>query len=410
MKITAEEMKKYARLLLGAAAVKPGNCLMIQAEPVQWEFVNVLTREAYSAGIKYVHTEIQHKKQIKNRIENSNEDHLDFVPGFYGEMYKELIKDKWSLISIFGEEEPDLLKGSDSARIARLTKSISKMRKPLLKAIQNNELTWLVAAYPTPGWAGKVLGTEPSQTAKEKLWEILVPILRMEKNDPLEDWTSYTEVLKKRSEKLTLLKLRELRFTGPGTDLTVHLSPKAVWAGGPDYARDGRRFMPNIPTQEVYTLPDYRKTTGTVKLTMPVKIMQEMVIGGSLTFENGKVTAFSAEEGEEALGKYLELDESVKYIGEVALVDSGSPIFRSGKVFYSTLFDENAASHIALGSAYPTCLEGGESMSEEELKQEGANVSPHHTDIMIGSPEIEVTGITRDGKTVPIISSGSFMV
>lgn len=403
-------MRKYARLLLGAAAVEPGNCLMIRAEPVQWEFVNVLTQEAYSAGIKYVHTELQHKGQIKKRIEHSQENYLDFLPRFYGEMYRELIEDKWSLISIFGEEEPDLLRGSDPARIARLTKSASKLRKPLLKAIQNNELTWLVAGFPTPGWAGKVFGTEPSQNAGEKLWETLIPILHMENDDPLEDWVRYTEELKKRSEKLTLLKLQELRFTGPGTELSVHLPPKAIWAGGPDYARDGRRFMPNIPTQEVYTAPDYRKTTGTVRLTMPVRIMEEMVIGGSLTFEAGKVTSFSAEEGEEALRKYLELDESVKYIGEVALVDSASPIYRSGKVFYSTLFDENAASHLALGSAYPTCLEGGETMSEEELKQEGANVSPHHTDIMIGSPEIEVTGVTRDGEKVPIITSGSFMI
>ncbi len=410
MAINKRQMTKYAKLMLGAAALHEGDCLFIRAEPVHWDFINILTEEAYRAGAKYVHTESQHKGQLQKRIQNSSPEDLDYLPEFHRKRYEEIIRDKWTLISVFGEENPDLLKGLDPGKVARITKAVSEQRKPFLKAIQNNELSWLVAAFPTPRWAAKVLETDPSEAARDELWDILIPILHLEKDDPLTDWTNYTELLKERSNKLNKLRLRRLHFKGPGTDLSIHIPEKALWAGGPDYAQDGRRFMPNIPTQEVYTLPDFRKTEGTVKLTMPVRIMEEMVRGGTLTFREGKATAFDADEGKEALKRYLELDDSVRYIGEIALVDSNSPIYQSGKVFYSTLLDENAACHIALGSAYPSCLEGGSEMSEDELSRNGANVSPHHTDIMIGSPDVNVTGTTREGKEIPLIREGAFKI
>ena len=213
-----------------------------------------------------------------------------------------------------------------------------------------------------------------------------------------------------RADKLNSLRLDRIRFEGPGTDLTIGLMRGSRWQGGPSKTSGGRIFEPNIPTEEIFTSPDYRRTDGRVAFTCPVFVptVGKTVEGGWLRFKDGKVVEYGADKGKDVLDVYMSMDDGASYLGEVALVDSASPIFQARRVFYNILFDENASCHIALGSAYPGCVQGGATMSQDQLKEAGSNASSVHTDFMIGSPEVDVTGIALDGKEVPIIRKGMF--
>jgi len=228
--------------------------------------------------------------------------------------------------------------------------------------------------------------------------------------DPAGFWISHGAELAERAARLNRMRLDSVRFKGPGTDFEVGLAELSEWHGGPDTTRDGRVFCPNVPTEEVFTTPDCRRANGRVAFTRPVlvPIVGKIVEGGWLEFKDGKVVDHGARSGKDVLDTYLNIDEGTGSLGELALVDATSPVFLADRIFYNILFDENAACHIALGSAYAKCLRGGESMSEKELSAAGANSSSAHTDFMIGAPNVDVTGMTREGKEVEIISSGRF--
>ena len=256
------------------------------------------------------------------------------------------------------------------------------------------------------------MGMNAGPEAVDALWQVLIPILRLDHPDPAAFWVDHGDLLAARADKLNSLHLDALRFTGPGTDLTIGLMEGSIWHGGPDKTTTGRRFSPNIPTEEVFTSPDFRRTQGQVAFTCPVFVpsVGKIIENGWLRFEKGQVVEYGALAGKDVLDVYLGMDEGAKYLGEVALVDSSSPIFASKRTFYNILFDENAACHIALGSAYPGCLKGGSSMNEGQLKSAGANTSAVHTDFMIGGPEVQVTGLTRDGRSIPLIEEGLFTI
>ncbi|MFP4408417.1 MAG: aminopeptidase, partial [Spirochaetaceae bacterium] len=219
-----------------------------------------------------------------------------------------------------------------------------------------------------------------------------------------------SKTLQKRGALLTGLELRAVRFAGEGTELTVGIPDRAIWVGGGSRTPEGVEFMANLPTEEVFTAPDFRKTEGIVRATRPVTVLGDLVEEAVFTFERGKVVHATASRGEETLKRFLDMDEGSRYLGEVALVDSSSPIFQSGYTFYNTLLDENAACHIALGSAYPDTIEGGLEMSAGELQTAGLNKSLQHTDFMIGSESVDVVGIRRDGGEVEIMRNGDFVL
>ena len=413
MEKTMTFLEKYANVILTSLNLQEGQNLLVRTEPVHWKFASIIAAEAYKRGARYVRVDSNDKENpllYKARVENSRDKYLDYVPAFRIETQRLLVEENWALVALKGTEDPDFLSTLDPARNTKAGKAVAEAGKPFREAIQNHRIQWIVAFAPTEILAGKIMNIPPTLEAIDKLWEILIPILHLDEEDPSAAWVRSGKTLKRRASALNGLKLKEVYFKGPGTDLKIGLSQKAIWEGGSSVTAKGIEFSPNIPTEEVFTAPDFRTTEGRVKITRPVLVpaIGKMIEGAWLEFKEGKLINYGAESGKDVLDQYLAIDPAAAYLGELALVDSNSPIFKSGKTFYNILFDENASCHIALGSAYPDCYEGGSNMSEEELMANGINVSNLHTDFMIGSPDVDVTAKTWDGEMIDIIIDGEF--
>lgn len=406
--MTTEAARAYADLILDAVNLQPAQCLRVKAEPGHWPFVTVLAERAYGRGARFVRVEADHAMLTRARIEHSSEEHLAYVPRYRREVNNVMLEESWALVSIKSPDDPDALAGVDAGRNSAIQKAIFEADYPFRRAVQAAKVRWTVVAVPTDDWAAKVLGKPAGPSTTEELWEVMRPILRLDRPDPQEAWEAHRAALLARREELDALDIDRVRFVGPGTDLTVGLTERSIWIGGVERSPDGLPFMPNVPTEEVFTTPDFRRTTGRVTATRPVQIFGSIVEGVRLRFEEGRVVEFGATSGEDVLARYFEVDERARYLGELALVDSNSTIYRSGLVFYNTLFDENAACHIALGSSYPTCLRDGDSLSPEHYREVGGNIATLHCDLMIGSPQVSVTATRRDGGEAQIISAGSF--
>ena len=408
-------LEKYAQVIIEMVNLQEGQNLLVRTEPVHWRFAAVIAAEAYKRGAKYVRVdsnEVENPYLYKARVENSREEYLTYVPKFRTDMYKTMLEEKWALIALKGEEDPDSLTGLDPKKNSTIAKAVAEAKRPFSKEVQNNAIQWLVVFAPSRKAAVKIMKIDDPDKALEKLWEVLTPILRLDSDNPAALWKKNSRELKRRAEVLNSMKIKTIRFLGPGTDLKIGLNKKAVWKGGSSVAANGVEFSPNIPTEEIFTTPDFRTATGRVAVTRPVlvPVLGKIMEGAWMEFKEGKVIDFGAEQGKDVLEEYFSMDPAARYLGEVALVDSNSPIFRSGIVFYNILFDENASCHIALGAAYPECIEGGGNMSEEELKTEGANISNLHTDFMIGSPDVDVTAETYSGEKVELIKKGFFVI
>jgi aminopeptidase len=418
-----DDITAYAELIVSMVNIDSGRNLEIRGEPVHWDLMTEIAGAAYRRGARYVRGQSVHPGLHRARIENSAEEYLDYVPRQVTANDDIIMEEGWALVAIKSPEDPDFFADVDVERNARLGKAIQQATMPLRRALQADRFPWLVVANPTDGWARKVLGDAgaagysaatgalPADSdAREALWQIMRPVLRLDRDDPVAAWREHSRRLKRRAAVLDELSVEWLHFQGPGTDLWVGVPEKAIWVGGPARTPGGLEFLPNMPTEEVFTTPDYRRTTGRVAVTRPVTVMNKVVDGAWFEFADGKVVGYGADTNEEVIGRYLEMDEGAAYAGEIALVDSGSPIFQSGRVFYNILFDENATCHIALGGAYPGCIEGGEELSDEELPSIGANVSFVHTDFMIGSEEIRVTARGYDGRETAVIRDGRFVI
>lgn len=408
-------LENYADVLLAAVNLQEGQNLLVRAEPIHQGFAAIIAGQAYKKGARYVrfdNNEIENPFMYKARLEHSKEEYLDYVPKTRLDSTGTMIDENWALIAIKSPEDPDFLAELDQSRNARAARAIATAMKPYSSRISNNEIAWLVAFYPTEKLAARIMDMAAGPEAVEALWKILIPILRLDHDDPARFWVEHGDRLASRAEKLNTLRLKTISFKGPGTDLTIGLMDCSLWQGGPSTTKGGIRFSPNIPTEEVFTSPDYRTANGRVAFTCPVFVptIGKTVEGGWLQFKDGKVIDYGASKGKDVLDVYLSMDEGAKFLGEVALVDTSSPIFLSKKTFFNILFDENASCHIALGSAYPGCMRGGNSMNEKQLHDAGANTSSVHTDFMIGSPEVEVSGLTHDGRTIPIITKGKFTI
>jgi aminopeptidase len=408
-------LTKYANALLTAVNLREGQNLLVRGEPVHARFAGLLAREAYRRGARYVrfdNNESENPYTYAARVEHSREEFLSYVPEFRIEFLRRAIEERWALIAIRTPEDPDFLSDLDPARNAAVVKATATAMADLQRRISANEIAWLVAFMPTEKLAGRIMGMEPGTAAVEALWNVLIPILKLDAPDPSAAWVAHCDTLAARAETLNALALSEVRFVGPGTDLRIGLAERSRWRGGPDTTKDGRRFSPNIPTEEVFTSPDCRIAEGEVRFTRPVLLpsIGKIVEGGRLVIKGGVAVEWDASSGKDALDTYFAIDPGARRLGEVALVDGSSAIFKADKVFYNILFDENASCHIALGSAYPSCYEGGDAAGKEELAAIGANESSVHTDFMIGGPEVSVIGTKRAGGEVVIIEKGEFKI
>jgi aminopeptidase len=401
-------LRAYARLLLQTGLnLQRGQKLDIGWELPQRDFVDLVAEEAYNLGAAYVNLRLNTPSLTRRRALNSRPEHLDFVPGWLSAYWDEIVRDDWAVLALVGAEDPDVLEGVPSSSLGRIQSALSGRRGAYLEAQVKSMFCWNVAAVPTDGWARQVLGPQASAA---DLWAVLVPILGLDEPDPAASWKHRIAVLNRRCTELGRLNIDRLHFTGPGTDLTVGLMAASRWRGGDEQAANGRRFAPNLPTEEAFTTPDWRRTEGVVACTRPVEVMGASVEGARFTFREGRVVDFNAVRNREVLGQYLGQDGQSNALGEVALVDGSSRIFQSGRVFHNILFDENAACHIALGSGYPDAVEGGREADTDTLMRWGCNVSRVHTDFMIGGPEVSVDAVTSDGRTVRLLDRGTFQI
>lgn len=400
---------RYLTLLLSAVDLQPGQNLLIRAEPIHWDFCNRLAEAAYKAGANYVHVIADHGELSKARINHAPEESLDYVPEFVRRQYSECADGNWAVLALNGPEDPDLMKSVDSGRSGRVGKANAEALREFRDKMQRDRFAWCVAALPTPKWAAKVFNTEPSQEAVERLWQVMEPILRLDRESPTDEWHEHARMLKARARRFSDMNINLLHFQTENTDLRVGLLPGSIWIGGGGEKPDGRTFLPNVPTEEVFTTPHRLHAEGKVQVTRPVLALGKIVEGAWFEFEGGRVKRFGADKGRDVLEQYFAIDENADRLGEIALVDSSSPVFESGTVFYNILYDENAACHMALGSSYPGCMAGSDSLTDEQYVQAGGNRSNLHTDFMIGTPDISVTAETADGSRIALMRDGRFV-
>ncbi|POR04647.1 hypothetical protein AU468_03065 [Alkalispirochaeta sphaeroplastigenens] len=405
---TEKYLERFAHVALAGVNLQKGQPLAIKIEPENLDAAVAIASLAYQRGASWVDLWTESSRLLRARLDHSSEDHLSFVPASRESRNRELLQDRWALLSIKSPVDPSVLEGADTARMGSVTRALSEADAELRRGLSNDETQWTVMAVPSPKWAGAVLNMPPGREAVKRLWEAFVPILRLDADDPALFWKNHAALLTERARTLTTLGIEKLHFTGEGTDLTVGLSPRARWKGGGARTAEGIEFAPNLPTEEVFTTPDYRQTRGRVAISRPVRVMGTMVRDAWMEFDQGKVVSFGASSGEKALGEFLEVDRGSSFMGEIALVDSRGPIFQSGLLFDNILLDENAACHFALGFAYPSCIEGGTLLDDRALDALGANRSRQHLDFMIGTETMEVRATLRDGSSRTIIEKGCF--
>jgi aminopeptidase len=406
-----ERDRMYARLIVGTGVnVGPGQPVRITTEPVNSRFARLLAEEAYAAGASFADVLYTDTRIERIRLDSTTEEaFLDFVPSWSGEMYRAMLEENWAAIALRGPEDPDAMEGVDAGRLGRCRRAFAASRKIFSEGISSNRIAWNVCLWPTAGWSAKVLGGDFPDW-EDRIWDLLVPVLRLGESDPAAAWSRHDDELKRRASFLDGREYSAFRFEGPGTDLVVGMRPDRMWIGGSCLNRSGTRFFPNIPTEEVFSTPDMNVTSGTVRCTRPVEVLGSRVEGAWFRFSGGRVCEFGAGTNAGILGRFLDMEEQARYVGEIALVGIDSPIHRSGTVFHNTLFDENASCHIALGNGYRDCIAGGTGMGPEELREAGCNDSLVHVDFMIGSEEVSVYGVTGSGDEEPVIRHGEFVI
>ena len=407
-----EQLKQYAELIVKHGAnVQKGQDVYIAGEVIHRDFIQLIVEAAYQAGASIVITDLIDPYHGKTRfLESQSDDYLTRVPEYVPYRAEQMISDKAATIRILGSEEPDILADLDPEKVNKQQLSIRKRLKKFYdEGIGHSKVQWTIAAASTPNWAEKVFPELNGAEANEMLWKDILSICRADQPNCLELWKKHNDILHKRAKKLTNLSITSLHFIGPGTDLKVGLSDKAIFKGGGDLGPRGVEFEPNLPTEEVFTTPNCHKTEGYVQTTRPFLINGKMIRGLKLEFQNGAITKFSADEGEETFREYISSDEGANKLGEVALVGIDSPIYQAGRVYEEILFDENAACHIAVGFAYHFCIDNSANMSMEELHEVGCNTSAVHTDMMISSEEVDVKGVLSTGEEIPLITKGKWV-
>jgi aminopeptidase len=400
-------LEAYAAVALDAGlGLRAGDRLRVSGEIPHRELMNAIAAAAYDRGAALVRVEHDDPALARIRADRSRAEFLDQVPAVLKAESDALAEGGWRYLRLEGEEDPGALEGADKDRLTRIQRARSEAVKAVRGSYMASLVPWCVMPAATDGWARSALGPG---AASADLWAVLVPILRLDAPSPAAALRAHMDGLAERARALDSMRLREIRFSGPGTDLRVRLAPQSRWLGGDDRTPDGRVFMPNIPTEEVFATPDFRGTDGIAALTRPVRIRGSLVEGGRLRFEAGLVVDCSAERGADALRSFVGTDPGCRRLGEVALVDSGNPIGRSGIAFESSLLDENAACHIALGAGYEAAFAGSLDWGDEEKLSRGFNVSKLHEDLMIGSPEIDATGIDADGHEIALMRRGGIV-
>ena len=406
--VNQQTQEKYAELALRTGVnLQKNQALMINAPIEGADFTKLVARKAYELGAKDVHINWVDDELTLLKFEHAPEEVITSYPEWKVKLHDMYAEDGAAVLSI-RSTNPDLLKDVDPSLIAKANKAGAEAMKNFRKYTMNDKITWSIISIPTGDWAQKIFPDKSKEDAIQSLWEAIVKIVRVDQDDPVAAWEAHNETLKIAREILNKRNYQKLVFTAPGTNLEIELPEGHIWKGGSAESEKGITFNPNMPTEEVFSLPHKYGVNGTVASTKPLNYGGSLIDNFSLTFKDGKVVDFKAEQGEETLKHLLDTDEGAQRLGEVALVPHESPVSQSGLIFYNTLFDENASCHIALGKAYPTNLEGGADMDEEALDKHGVNDSLTHVDFMIGSEKLDIDGVKQDGTTEAVFRNGTW--
>jgi aminopeptidase len=388
--------------------LKPGQELVLTAPLDAVALVRRITEHAYKAGASLVTTIFSDEESTLMRFRHGRDEGFDTAPAWLYEGMAEAYKKGAARLAIVGED-PSLLAKEDPEKVSRANRARSKAYMPALNMIAGFDINWTIVSAATPAWAKTVFPDDTDEVALAKLWQAIFSASRVDTPDPIAAWEKHNKALQTRTRMLNEKNYAALHFRGPGTDLRVGLADGHEWNGGSTTAKNGLVCNANIPTEEVFTTPHKDRVDGTVTSTKPLSYNGTLIQDIQVRFEGGRIVESKARTGEAVLNKVLDTDEGARRLGEVALVPYSSPISQSGLLFFNTLFDENASSHIALGQAYSKCIHGGGAMSEDELASRGSNKSLIHIDWMIGSDQVDVDGITQDGRAEPLMRGGEWV-
>ncbi len=402
-------LRTYAEIAVRIGVnLQSGQRLLVRGASLEHEpLVHAIAEVAYQAGARLVDVMWVNEPLERIRFAHAPRDSFDEFPKWRVLGPLEYAERGDAILTI-SATDPDLLAGQDSALVNVYQSTIWKEMGPFLKHISSNTMNWCVISAARPVWARKLFPDLPEAEATGRLWEVIFQMCRVDREAPLQAWQDHLRSLQTRSRYLTEKGYHALRFTAPGTDLTVGLPRGHRWVSACETARNGIEFTANIPTEEVFTMADRARAEGVVSVTKPLNYGGTLIEGMVLRFENGRVVHAQARTNEAILQQMIATDEGAARLGEIALVPDSSPISRSGLLFYNTLYDENASSHLALGRAYKFNYTGGLDLSDEQFAAVGGNQSLIHVDFMIGSAQMDVDGLTEDGRAEPLMRKGEW--
>jgi aminopeptidase len=409
-----QNLRKYAELVVRVGLdLQRGQRLIVNNGSTRGvplhaaAFVREVARAAYAAGARFVDVIWGDEDILRLRVQKAPADSFGEYSTWHVRGLMDMIERGDALLSVMSND-PDLFHGLDPERVGALQKTHLEHYRPVSAAVSRNAVNWCVVAVPSAAWAARIFPGVSPRVAEARLWKAVFEVNRVTRPDPLRAWTSHIRDLERRSRRLGEKKFDALHFQAPGTDLTIGLPRGHRWISAQMPAENGIAFTANMPTEEVFTLPDRHRAEGTVTATFPLSYGGSLIDRFRVTFADGRIVKVRAGKGEKALRRLIEVDEGSTRLGEVALVPASSPIARRGHLFYNTLFDENASCHLAIGRGYRFTLEGGEGLNDEEFVARGGNVSLNHVDFMIGSATMDVDGLSADGTREPVMRRGEW--
>ncbi|MCL2137107.1 MAG: aminopeptidase [Coriobacteriia bacterium] len=404
-----QKLRKYAQLVVRKGCnIQPGQEFLITANIDVIEFVRMLSEEAYLAGAKRVTVRLTDEQTTRIGLDYMSIEEFERFPDWLALLHNMTAREGGAVLRV-ESSDPQAMTGVDPMKVVANQRASQQACKEYYDAINHSRLVWCIVGAAAPAWASRVYPDIDIESATERLWDAIFQTVRVDQDDPISAWEDHRQSFSRRSQWLNDMKFDALRFKNSlGTDLTIGLNDAGIWKGGGDALIDGTYFFPNMPTEEIFTSPSRLRAEGVVYSSLPLVYNGNIIDKFSLSFERGKVVQCYAEQGLDILQSIFAIDDAASSLGEVSLVPWSSPIQQSGILFLSTLFDENAACHLALGLGFPDCLEGGTELDDDALKAAGVNKSATHVDFMIGTADMSVVGITNEGKEVEVFVDGEW--
>jgi aminopeptidase len=404
----AQKLDQLAEVAIKVGiGLAPGQELLISASLDALPLVRRITEQAYRAGASLVTTLYSDDETTLMRYHHASDAAFDAAPKWLYDGMAAAFKSNVARMAIAGAN-PMLLAKEDPDKVTRSNRAMSKASKPAMELITRHEINWTIVAAATPAWAAAMFPNDSPDAALAKLWDAIFYTSRVGGDDPVFAWKQHDAVLQERAAFMNNKRYSALHYRGPGTDFRLGMADDHLWMGGGTTAGNGQYCIPNIPTEEVFSMPHKDRADGTVTATKPLSYMGTLIEDIHVKFEKGRIVEARASRGQEVLQKLIDTDDGARRLGEVALVPHSSPIASSGLLYFNTLFDENAASHIALGQAYTSCVRDGDKLTPEELAAKGANTSLIHVDWMIGSNKLDIDGVTATGAIEPLMRQGEW--